>query len=223
MPVKVVGVLPAAGHALRLQPLPVSKEVLAVGGRPVLDYVVERMQAVEPDEIRLVTRPEKADVVEHADRLGLTVINAHPPTLSESVLAGLEGLGEDDLVLLGFPDSIWEPLDGFGVLLAAFAEETDAVLGVFRSSQPGRGDVVELEHGVVAAVHVKPANPPGDLIWGCAVATVGALQNLRRHDEPGDLFDELSRRGRVRAVRFPGEFIDIGTKEALKHARELLG
>jgi NDP-sugar pyrophosphorylase family protein len=223
VPVKVVGVVPAAGRAMRLQPFSVSKEVLEVGGRPVLDYVVERMQTANPDEIRLVTRPEKADVVAHAGRLGLTVIEAYPSTLSQSLLAGLEGLGEDDVVLVGLPDSIWEPPEGFSLLLEAVAGDTDAVLGVFRSSEPERGDVVALEHGLVAAVHVKPANPPGDLIWGCAAATAGALQGLRRHDEPGELFDELAGRGRVRAVRFPGEFIDIGTKEALKHARELLG
>ena len=37
----IVGVIPAAGHATRLQPLSGSKEVLAVDGKPVIDYLVQ--------------------------------------------------------------------------------------------------------------------------------------------------------------------------------------
>jgi glucose-1-phosphate thymidylyltransferase len=223
VPVKVVGVLPAAGRAERLQPLPVSKEVLEVGGRPVLEYVVERMRAARPKEIRIVIRPEKADVRKHAARLGLAVLEARPETVSRSIEVGLDGLADDDIALLGFPDSLWEPLDGFGVLLEALIPAADAVLGVFHSSEPERGDVVELDDDVALSVHVKSANPPGDRVWGCAVGRVGALRTLDRHEQPGGLFDELARRGRVRAVRFPSEFIDIGTREALEHARELHG
>ena len=57
-------------------------------------------------------------------------------------------------------------------------------------------------------------------MWGAAAARAGALAGLRRHPDPGHLFDELARDGRVRAVRFPGEFIDVGTKEALAAARK---
>jgi NDP-sugar pyrophosphorylase family protein len=71
-------------------------------------------------------------------------------------------------------------------------------------------------------VSVKPAEPAGDLVWGAAAARASALGALRRHADPGQLFDELARCGRVRAVRFPGEFIDIGTKEALAIARREL-
>jgi len=221
VPVKVVGVLPAAGHAARLQPLEGSKEVLEVGGRPVLEYSVERMRAAPACEIRLVTRPDKTDVRDHAKRLGLTVIDAEPATVAGSILAGLDGLGPDDVVLLGLPDSIWHPVDGFAQLVRALSPGADVVLGVFRSSEPERGDVVDIgSDGIVRAVAVKPVEPAGDLVWGAVAARVGALAPLARHREPGYLFDELARGGRALAVRFVGEFIDIGTKEALDRARE---
>ena len=51
--------MPAAGHATRLQPLEGSKELLEIGGRPVFDYLVERLRAGGAEEIRVVTRPEK--------------------------------------------------------------------------------------------------------------------------------------------------------------------
>ena len=67
----VVGIVPAAGYATRLQPLDCSKEVVPVGGRPVLGYLVERMRAGGASEIRVVTRAEKR-----------TAPQWHPPEIS---------------------------------------------------------------------------------------------------------------------------------------------
>lgn len=217
---RLVGVLPAAGRAERLQPLDGSKELLEIGGRPVLDYSVDRLRAADPDEIRIVVRPEKEDVLERARALQLTVVEARPESLAESVLAGIAGLADDDTVLLDLPDSIWEPVDGFRLLLGALGPGTDVVLATFRSAEPERGDVVVADaDDRVTAVHVKSPEPPGNEVWGAVAARAGALSELRSHAEPGDLFDELAREGRVHAVRFPGEFLDIGTKEALARAR----
>jgi glucose-1-phosphate thymidylyltransferase len=217
----LVGVLPAAGRAERLQPLTGSKELLDVGGRPVLEYAVERMRAADAEEIRVVTRPDKADVRGHARALGLTLVDAEPATLAESIAAGVQGLDADDVVLVGLPDSIWRPLDGFTHLVRALEPDTDVILGVFRSREPERGDVVDVdEENVVQGVAVKPGEPEGNLVWGAVAARAGALRELGRHAEPGHLFHELALDGRVRAVRFPGEFIDIGTKEALATARK---
>jgi NDP-sugar pyrophosphorylase family protein len=221
---RLIGLLPAAGTAERLQPLAGSKEMLELGGRPVLEYAVDRLRAAHPDEIRVVLRPEKADVAARAGSLGLEIVEARPRSLAESILSGIAPLAGDDLVLVDLPDSIWEPVDGFTLLLPALTDDADVVLGAFGSAEPERGDVVELAaYDSVVAVHVKRPDPPGDLVWGAFAARAGVLKELHRHAEPGHLFDQLARRGRVRAVRFPGEFTDIGTKEALSRARELLG
>ena len=220
---RVVGVLPAAGRAARLQPLVGSKELLELAARPVLDFAVERMRAGGAAEIRVVTRPDKGDVRTHAHELGLTVVEAEPQTLAESIAIGAEGLAPDDVVLIDLPDSVWEPVHGLAALVEALEPGTDAVLAVFRSTEPERGDVVEIDRdGEVHGVSVKPPRPAGDLVWGAVAARASALSSLRRHRDPGQLFDELARGGRVRAVRFPGEFIDIGTNEALARARKEL-
>jgi NDP-sugar pyrophosphorylase family protein len=213
-------VIPAAGAATRLQPIDGSKELLEVGGRPVFDYVVERMQAGGADEIRIVTRPDKTDVSAHAAQLGLSVLEAEPPTAAASVATALDGLADGDTVLIGFPDSIWEPVDGYALLVR---EPADLVLGVFSSPEPERSDVVELEGAEVRAVHVKVAEPPGNLVWGAAAVRRGALDSLEASVELGHHFDRLARNGRARSVVFPGEFLDIGTREALARARSLLG
>ncbi len=52
----LVGPIPAAGHATLLGPQVGSKEMLDIRGRAMIDHLVARMRAVEPDELRLVTR-----------------------------------------------------------------------------------------------------------------------------------------------------------------------
>ena len=212
----IVGVVPAAGYARRLGRLGCSKEVLPIAGRPVLEYVVERMRHAVPSEIRVVTRPEKRDVAEHARRLGVKVVEGRPESVAASVLLGLDGLQADDVVLLGFPDSVWGPEDGFALLVDELDETTDVALGCFRSRELERSDVVVSDDdGTVRSVQVKPERPASKLIWGCAAGRAGALALLSDHAEPGELFGRLAAAGRVRAVRLPGEFVDIGTPEAL--------
>jgi glucose-1-phosphate thymidylyltransferase len=214
-----VGLVPAAGRAARLQPLPCSKEVYPVGGRPVMDYVVERLRTARCRELRVVTRPDKADVIEHARELRAEVVTGEPPTLAASLTLGLRGLAGSDVVLVGLPDTLWEPMNGFVQLLAQLDEATDVVLGVFESDEPERSDVVVLdERGSVRRVHVKEADPPGHLVWGCFAARVAALAGLERCPTPGHYFDGLAVAGALRAVRFPGRMVDIGTPEALAAA-----
>lgn len=220
---RVVGVIPAAGRALRLQPLEGSKELLRVGGRPVLDYLVERMRAAGPDELRIVTRPEKTDLVEHACRTGLTLVEGHPRTAAASIALGAQGLEGDDVVLIGFPDTVWEPVDGYARLLPHLAE-TDVALGVFRgrdAAQLRRSDVVVLDdRNRVTRIEVKNECPSSGLIWGLAAARRRALEGLEAHVDPGHHFDELARGGReLVAVELPGTFLDIGTPESLQAAQ----
>jgi NDP-sugar pyrophosphorylase family protein len=216
--VSIVGVVPAAGLATRLQPLEVSKELLEVGGRPVIDSLLERMRAGGADELRVVTRPEKADVAEHARGAGASVILGTPASAAESFSLGLAGLEPDDVVLLGFPDTIWEPPDGFARLVEALGDD-DAALGLFRTPDLSRSDVVVLDGDRVAGIAVKPATPPSDLIWGCAAVRRSALDRLDDHDEAGTLLDLLARAGRVRGVHLSDSWVDIGTPEALARAR----
>jgi NDP-sugar pyrophosphorylase family protein len=217
----VVGIVPAAGHARRLSGLAGSKEMISIGGRPVIEYLFDRMGRAA-DEIVVVTRPEKDDVVEHVRKRGFRVVEGHPASVSESLLLGLRELDAADVVLLGFPDTIWEPVDGFVPLVRALHGKGVA-LGVFRSAEPERSDVVTLDGFRVVSVEVKPAAPATNLVWGCGAARVSALEGLDRHEEPGYLFGELAGEGHVRAVRFPGAMIDIGTNEALARARTLFG
>jgi NDP-sugar pyrophosphorylase family protein len=216
-----IGVIPAAGLATRLQPLPSSKEVLRVRGKPVMDYVVERMRAAGCSDIRVVTRPEKRDVARRACELGARVIVARPETVSQSLARGLAADAPNTRVLFGFPDTIWEPVDGFTHLLERLDEGYDVVLGLFRATDAARSDVVTLgDGGRILGIAVKPRQPASDLIWGCGAGRVQALSGLQAAKEPGRYFDDLASRQAVLGVELSDQWIDIGTKEALTRARE---
>jgi glucose-1-phosphate thymidylyltransferase len=227
----VIGVIPAAGYATRLHGSPygvASKEVLEIRGRPVIAHLVERMRAAGCDEVRVVTRPEKRDVITYANDAGLAVVTGRPEHVVASVslaLARPTEIDGDDVVLLGFPDTVWGPEDGFALLLRErAARDADVVLGLFGSDEAARGDVVELatDDAVarVTAIDVKPARPASRLIWGCAAARRRALAGWEAEAEPGRWFARLASAGRVWGAYLSDDFVDIGTLEALARERE---
>jgi glucose-1-phosphate thymidylyltransferase len=215
---RIVGVVPAAGQATRLQPLDCSKELVPVRGRPVMDHLVERMRAAGVEELTVVTRPEKTDVVEHALAVGARVVEGRPASVGESLALGLEDADAVDVVLIGFPDTVWDPVDGFLRLVDAL-EDHAAALGLFRTPELSRSDVAVVEDELVRAIEVKPTAPSSDLIWGCAAAVRGALDAIAEYPEPGRLFGELAEKGAVKGVYLSDSWIDIGTREALDRAR----
>ena len=185
-----------------------------------MDYVIERMALAGCSEIRVVTRPEKRDVIRRARELGAAVIEAKPASVAASLARGLDATPGQTRVLFGFPDSIWEPRDGFSKLLAAIAGEHDLALGLFRSDEGIRSDVVTVDgQGLVTGVAVKPANPQSNLIWGCGAARARALSGLGQADEPGRYFDMLCRRQPVAGVELSDQWVDVGTREGLARGR----
>ena len=188
-----------------------------------MDYLLERMQAPGNVRLRVVTRPDKLDVIAYAGRRGASVITAHPPSASASVRLGLAGLSPSAIVLLGFPDTIWEPRDGFRRLLEVVEAGHAVALGLFETRDLTRSDVVTVgSDGRITEVAVKPSQPASPWIWGCAAARVEALEGLRDDVEIGRYFDELSRGDTdIVGLALGGSWLDIGTPEALSRALAL--
>jgi NDP-sugar pyrophosphorylase family protein len=210
-----IGIVPAAGFATRAQPLPCSKEVYPVRGRPLMDHLLERLERALCDEIRVVTRPEKEDVVRHAAARGGTVVVAHPATLGDSVRAGLVGIGPGNVVLVGFPDSIWDPIDGFLRLRARLDAGAGIALGLFKTPHPQRSAVVTLaQSGHVMAVELHPNRPVSDLVWGCLAARAEVLAGMPAGDDPSLFLGRLALVEPIAAEIF-GQYVDFGTHEAL--------
>jgi NDP-sugar pyrophosphorylase family protein len=216
---EIVGVVPAAGYATRLQPLGGSKEVLPIKGKPVMDHLVERMRVGGATRVRVVTRAEKHDVIQHAGEIGAETVLGNPETVSDSILAGTAGLGDDDIVLIGFPDTLWEPGDGYVPLVRAVTAGCEVALGLFRIDPADlpRSDVVVFgPESSIAGIDIKPATPRSEWIWGIAAVRAATLAELGRAEWPGGFFDLLCREGRnVRGFPLSDAWLDIGTKNAL--------
>jgi glucose-1-phosphate thymidylyltransferase len=214
----IAGIVPAAGHALRLQPLDCSKEMLPVAGRPVIDYLVERMRAGGADEIRIVTRRDKEDLIAHAEELGAELVLGQPAHINESFAAGLEGLAEDDIALLGYPDSLWEPLDGYSPLVQAVEGGEEIALGLFETPGLVGTDFLVLDDdGRIEGIDIKPTRPRSDWMWGAAAARPRVLAGIEREEWPSGFLNNLLAEGReLHGVRLSSEYLDIGTPQSLQ-------
>lgn len=208
--------MPAAGYATRLgDAISGSKEVQVVRGRPVMSYLLDRFGLAAADEMRVITRPEKRDVIDHAVAAGARIVEGYPPTVSASLRLGMDGLEPDAIALFGFPDTIWSPPDGFRSLRRTVEAGAPLALGLFESDDPSRADVAILDaDGRLVGVDVKPAAPTTSLVWAAVAARVGVLRDILADAEPGGAFDRAARAGPVAIVRL-GRVIDIGTPASI--------
>lgn len=182
---ELVGLVPAAGRARRLGPLPCSKEVLPIGVRATADGPVVRvacdclfdaLRVVGVARALVVRREDKWDVARH---LGSGEGRGFP--ISYLSLADSASLPESldrarpfvrgERVALGFPDVQFGPADALACV-AARQEETsaDLVLGLFPTERPQTTDMVEVDGaGKVVGIEVRPRETTLRLCWLLAV------------------------------------------------------
>ena len=213
-----IGLVPAAGLGTRLGLASGSKEAQPVGGRPVIEYLLDRMERAPVDGVRVVVRPEKDDVAAIARRRGAEIVVGRPPSATASFALAAEGLGAADTVLFGFPDTIWTPVDGFRPIRGLIESGEPAALGIFDTPYAARSDVAVLgSDGRVARIDVKPDVPATDLVWACGGAVGTRFRELTAGVELGIALSRSAAHQSIAAVRL-GRVIDVGTPEAFAAA-----
>jgi glucose-1-phosphate thymidylyltransferase len=229
----------AAGYATRLRPLTdsIPKPLLPVGGRPILDWIIENLRGVgEIDETHLVTNSRFAAAFARWAAPHGVVVHDDGTRTNEDRLGAigdlhfvLERSGIDDDVLVVAGDNLFDyPLSGYvefwrshGVASAV------AVYDCGDIELATHYGVVELdaEDRVVYFVE-KPDDPPSTL---SATATYlyprEHLPLVARYlaeghppDQSGSLVAWLYPRRPVYGYRFPGEWFDIGNHSQLLDA-----
>jgi glucose-1-phosphate thymidylyltransferase len=192
----VIGLIPAAGYATRLGPLPCSKEILPVGTRETPDgpqpkavshYLLEKMRLAGITEAIIVLREGKWDIPAHFKDGAIVDMRlaylAVPPTAGPPyTLDYAYPFVRDAIVALGFPDILFEPNDAYPRVLAHQARtHADVVLGLFPADRPETMDVVAVNSGGrVERILVKPAHTTLRQTWGIAVWTPAFTEFL--HD-----------------------------------------
>jgi glucose-1-phosphate thymidylyltransferase len=235
------GLILAAGYATRLRPLTDStpKMLLPVGGRPVLDWIWDKLLEVrELDELHLVTNSRYAPQFEHWAEGREIVVHDDGTTSNDDRLGALGDValvleragwdGEDVLVIAG--DNLFDfSLQDF---VSFWAERDGSALAVYE--HPVRElvhnyGVVELDpDGRVTDFLEKPENPPSNLVATATyaydrshVALLHAyLADGQSPDAPGNFVAWLHSRAPVYGFRFAGEWLDIGDLSQLHEADE---
>ena len=234
----------AAGYATRLSPLTdsIPKVLLPLAGRPMLDYLLDRLEAVdEIDGIHVVTNARFAGdfggwasqrsglrpvavwndgTTSNEDRLG--AIGDIRFTIEEA------GLESEELLVVAGDNLIEYRLEDF---VRFWREKGDgAAIAVHRVPDPElikQYGVAELDaDDRVVSLEEKPAEPRSDLAATAAylyrpedAALIGPyLDEGNPRDAPGNFTAWLYRRAPVYGYRFEGGWMDIGDREQLLEA-----
>ncbi len=246
----VIGLIPAAGLASRLGPLPCSKELYPIGlqadGRPKVacQYVLERMREAGISKAYIVLRAGKWDIPSYfgdgaSVGLHLAYLLMGAPYGAPYTLDQAYPFVAQARVALGFPDILFEPVDAFARILAHQDRSgADVVLGLFGASRPQKCDMVEIDdRHRVQRVFIKPHETALRYTWMNAVWAPGFTRFMHEYlaaalptqpDAPrelflGDVLQAAIEAGlHVEAERFEaGRAIDIGTPEDLQEAIRL--
>jgi glucose-1-phosphate thymidylyltransferase len=184
-----IGLIPAAGQATRISPLPCSKELYPLGFRQikqgrsirpkvVCHYLLEKMHLAGVSKAYVILRKNKWDIPAyfgdgkfldmHLAYLMLGLPYGVPYTLDQAY-----PFLRDEIVVFGFPDIICYPDDVFVQLLSRQEKSNaDVVLGLFPARQPQKVDMVELgPGGRVLGIQIKPSQTHLRYAWIIAVWT----------------------------------------------------
>lgn len=235
------GIIPAAGAGTRIQPLAFSKELLPVGSRhdgvsehprAVGEYLVDRMIEGGADKICFVISAGKSDIIEYfGGEIGPAhlayVVQPRPAGLCDALFRALPLIPRAETVLIGLPDTIWFPTNGFSQL-----PDSELSFLLFPVDRPQFFDAVETnDDGAVIEIQVKQPQPRSKWIWGAIKMPGYVLHALHelwqepgRNDEYiGTLVNEyLSRGGSARGVQAGESYVDVGTLNGYREAIQLL-
>lgn len=236
------GVIPAAGRGSRIQPLAFSKELLPVGSRnegarerpcAVSEYLVERMIAGGADKLCFVIAPGKSDIMEYygegyGGAAAAYVVQPEAAGLCDAVFRARHLIAKDESVLVGLPDTVWFPIDGF----AHLPDDRLSFL-LFPVETPEVFDAVVLDaEARVLAIDVKSPTPRSNWIWG-AFKMPGALfhelhafwrDRGARDEYFGTLVNAwIAEGGEAVGVTTGETYVDVGTFPGYRIAVSLLG
>jgi glucose-1-phosphate thymidylyltransferase len=223
----------AAGYATRLRPLTdaIPKQLLPVGGRPMVDWILDRIEETSADEVHLVTNARFAADFERWAEDKDVVVHNDGTTSNEDRLGAIGdirfvGLDDDLLVIAG--DNLFDySLADYEAYWREREGSCVAVLDVGDRELAKKYGIVDVDEDdrVIGFVE-KPADPPTTL---CATATYLYTREHARliatylaegnpPDQPGNYIAWLHRLAPVYAYRFEGEWYDIGDRTQLLEA-----
>lgn len=238
---RVWGIVPAAGLGTRIQPLAFSKELLPVGSRmdadqerprAVSEYLIERMIIAGATRICFVVSPGKSDIMQYYggrlnDAAVCYTVQQDPKGLCDALFTALPLVSPSDEVLIGLPDTIWFPIDGFQCLPA-----NRFSFLLFPVRRPHLFDAVRCNaEGYVEEVQVKVPHPDSNWVWGAFRLPGRVMLELHqlwlerdgRDEYLGTLVNAyIAQGGVVSGVKRGEVYVDVGTLHGYHEALRVL-
>jgi glucose-1-phosphate thymidylyltransferase len=237
----VKAIVLAAGYATRLYPLTLNqpKPLLPVGGRPMLDRLLESLAGVGADRTYVVTNAKFAPQFGEwaTARPEVTVID--DGTTSEEDRLGaigdiafvLDEVGiDEDLVVVAGDNLFSDDLSEFGEVCRARNAPVLAVYDIGDLTQMSKYNAIETDdEGRITYFEEKPQHAASTLT-GIALYFYPRrmLPLIRQYvaegnnpDQPGRLVQWLYPRTAVYTWPVPGRWYDIGSAETLLEADEV--
>jgi len=236
------GLIPAAGKGKRLEPitLAIPKELLMIGDKAVIEYVIDAMRVVGITDITIVVGWRKNALLDYlgsGQRLGVRltyVVQDKTDGLGKAVLTGERIVGKEPFfVVLG--DDFFYPTTFLQDILAFHTEtNADATIGVAEVTDPTRHGIIKpgKDQRVVDIVE-KPAASQAPSRLGCCgiyIFTHPIFDALKKI-QPGvnneyqltDAIKILVDEGyKVYYKKIEGNHIDVGTLDDLRKANAFL-
>ena len=239
----------AAGYATRLYPLTLNKAkpLLVVGGKPIIEWVVDNLEGVPDLETIYVVTNDKfaADFQVWSERYQ----DRHPQFKFKIVNDGSKGdedklgaigdinfvvteenLAQNNLLIVAGDNLFTESLKGF----VACAKGTEATVGVYDVGDPEAikkyGNVLINDEEIITHLEEKPQKPRGTLaaiaLYYYSPAVLSLLTTYlaagNNPDQPGRIVQWLCTRRPVKTFQIKGKWLDIGSKETLENADKIL-
>jgi glucose-1-phosphate thymidylyltransferase len=208
---EIVGLVPAAGQATRISPLPCSKELYPIalrrdesGVRPkvISHYLFESMRQAGIHKAYVILREGKWDIPAYFND-GTALLDMHlaymmmrQPFGSPFSLDQAYPFVREAVVALSFPDMVFWPDDIFIRVIARHAQcDADVVLGLVPCDRPHTADMIEIEStGRVRRFFIKRPKTSLRYAWVAAVWTPTFTQFMHDYLKEAIRSGEATRR-----------------------------
>jgi glucose-1-phosphate thymidylyltransferase len=240
----------AAGYATRLYPLTLNKAkpLLVIGGKPIIEWLVDNLVGIpDLETIYVVTNGKFAadfqtwsqQYQKRHPELRFKIVN-DGSTSEDDKLGAIgdinfvvtnENLSKSSFLIAAGDNLFTDPLADF----VAFARDTEVTVALYDVGDAEAikkyGNVAVDAEGVITRFEEKPEKPQGTLAAIALYYYSPAILSLLRTylaagnnpDQPGRFVQWLYTRKPVKTFQIKGKWLDIGSKETLEKANAHLG
>jgi glucose-1-phosphate thymidylyltransferase len=239
----------AAGYATRLYPLTLNKAkpLLVVGGKPIIEWLVDNLSGIpDLETIYIVTNDKFAadfqtwsqSYQKRHPKFKFRIIN-DGSTSDEDKLGAIgdinfvvtqENLSETSLLIAAGDNLFTNSLADF----VEYARNTDVTIAAYDVGDSEAikkyGNVSVNAEGILTRFEEKPQKPQGTLaaiaLYYYSPAVLSLLKTYlsagNNPDQPGRFVQWLYTRKPVKTFQIKGRWLDIGSKETLENADKIL-